>query len=132
MRSQVYYLSLASCLSGHSSKEGPRVLGMAFCLSHTSILQDDASGVFDTPELRSKTARWPRPSVLLAFVEAPSAGVSMTPTAAAASPACSIRRRETGTSHPGLAAFILSSRSCPPGRGRLKATKYIFCYTATT
>jgi hypothetical protein len=51
MRSQVYYLSLASCLSGRSSKEGPRVLGMAFCLSHTSILQDDASGVFDMPAL---------------------------------------------------------------------------------
>jgi hypothetical protein len=51
MRSQVYYLSLASCLSGRSSKQGPRVLGMAFCLSHTSILQDDASGVFDTPAL---------------------------------------------------------------------------------
>jgi hypothetical protein len=47
MRSQVYYLSLASFLSGRSGIKGPRVLGMAFCLSHTSILQDDASGVFD-------------------------------------------------------------------------------------
>jgi hypothetical protein len=34
-------------LTGDTGIKRPRVLGVAFCLSHTSILQDDASGVFE-------------------------------------------------------------------------------------
>src|ERR1700719_2940303 len=110
MRSQVYYLSLASCLSGRSSKEGPCVLGMAFCLSHTSILQDDASGVFDTPELRSKTARWPRPSVLLAFVETPRPASPRRPP-----PLLPVPPAAFAGAKQARRILLLLPSSCPPG-----------------
>lgn len=47
MGPQFYYLLPAICLLGRTSAERPSLLGVAVCGSHTSILQDGASEVFD-------------------------------------------------------------------------------------